>query len=54
MYKVKIALSQETLEQGEYRVPVKLGMTGLAEIVTDEESLLVLLTRKIRQSISLG
>ena len=38
----------------EHRGHIKLGMTGVAEIVTDHESILSLLVRSIRQSISLG
>ena len=54
LYKVKITLAHEALVRGELRGRVKLGMTGLAEIVTDKESILMLLAKKIRQSISLG
>ncbi len=54
LYKVKIALAQEELGRGDRHGQVKLGMTGQAEIVTDRESILMLLLRKIRQSISLG
>ena len=54
LYKVKIMLEQEDLCRGDLRGQVKLGMTGQAEIVTDQESILMLLVRKIRQNISLG
>jgi HlyD family secretion protein len=53
LYTVKVALDQETFGQGKHRAHVKLGMTGLAEIVTDQESFLLLLLRRIGQSISL-
>jgi multidrug resistance efflux pump len=53
IYKAKISLHQEELVRGELRSPVKLGMTGRAEIVTDRESILLLLAKKIRQSVSL-
>ena len=36
------------------RRAVKLGLAGQAEIVTGRESLLALLVKKIRRSISLG
>jgi len=54
VYKVKIALSQNEVGCGEHRGPVKLGMTGQAEIVTGKESILMLLLRRIGQSVSLG
>jgi multidrug efflux pump subunit AcrA (membrane-fusion protein) len=53
-YTVKIQLEDEYVGRGAHRGRIKLGMTGLAEIVTDQESLLSLLVRSIRQSISLG
>ena len=40
--------------RGAYRGQVKLGMAGQVEIVTGRESLLSLLVKKIRQTISLG
>jgi multidrug resistance efflux pump len=54
MYLVRIELEGTTVGRGDLCVEVKLGMTGQAEIITDQESLLVLLLRKIRQTISLG
>lgn len=53
-YIVKIALESEELGRGEHRGQVKLGMAGQAEIVTGGESLLALLVKQIRQTISLG
>jgi len=53
MYRVTVTLSQDEIGRGEHRGRVKLGMTGQAEIVTGSESILVLLLKKIRQSISL-
>ena len=44
----------EEIGHGEYRVRVKLGMAGQADIVIGEETLLALLGKKIRQTISLG
>ena len=40
--------------RGAWHGRVKLGMAGQAEIVTERESLLRLLLRRIRQSMSLG
>jgi len=40
--------------RGVFRGRVKLGMGGLAEIVTGRESLLSILVKQIRRSISLG
>jgi hypothetical protein len=40
--------------RGELRGLVRLGMTGQTEIITGRESLLSLLFRQIRQTISLG
>jgi multidrug resistance efflux pump len=54
IYVVKVALEGNELGRGEYRGQVKLGMTGQAEIVTGQESLLSLLVKKVRQTISLG
>ncbi|MEE8452837.1 MAG: HlyD family efflux transporter periplasmic adaptor subunit [Thermoguttaceae bacterium] len=54
VYKVEITLSQDEVGRDEHHGPVRLGMTGQAEIVTDRESILTLLLRRIRQSISLG
>jgi multidrug efflux pump subunit AcrA (membrane-fusion protein) len=53
-YLVRIELSGDEVGCGDLRGRVKLGMSGQAEIITDRESLLSLLVRKIRQSISLG
>jgi adhesin transport system membrane fusion protein len=54
VYVVKIAVSRAELGRGAYRGRVKLGMAGQAEIVTGRESLLSLLAKRIRQTISLG
>lgn len=53
-YLVKIALSGDEIGRDQFKGKVKLGMAGRVEIVTDQESLLSLLVRRIRQSISLG
>jgi multidrug resistance efflux pump len=53
-YLVKVELTASELRRGDQRGPLKLGLTGQAEIVTGRESLLSLLVRKIRRSISLG
>jgi multidrug resistance efflux pump len=53
-YIVKIELHKDEVGRGDLRGRVKLGMAGQAEIITDRESLLVLLLKKLRQTISLG
>jgi multidrug resistance efflux pump len=53
-YIVKVEVNATEVGRGELRGPLKLGLTGQAEIVTGQESLLSLLTRKIRRTISLG
>jgi multidrug resistance efflux pump len=53
-FTVKIAIDSEQVVRREHRGHIKLGMTGVAVIVTDHESILSLLVRSIRQSISLG
>jgi multidrug resistance efflux pump len=53
-YSVKIAIDGEQVVRREHRGHIKLGMAGVAEIVTDRESILSLLVRSIRRSISLG
>jgi HlyD family secretion protein len=52
-YLVRVKVDGESVGHGELTGQVKLGMAGQAEIVTGEESLLRLLLKKIRQSISL-
>jgi HlyD family secretion protein len=52
-YQVKVALEQAELRRGDLRGPVKLGMAGRAEILTERRSLLSLLGKQIRRSISL-
>ena len=53
-YLVRIALAGDEVGRGDLRGRVKLGMAGQAEIVTSQESLLALLVKKLRQTISLG
>jgi multidrug resistance efflux pump len=53
-YTVRITLVGETIGRGELEGRIKLGMSGQAEIITDRESLLALLSRHVRRSISLG
>jgi HlyD family type I secretion membrane fusion protein len=52
-YTVKIELHGEEVGRGELRGRVTLGMAGRAEIVTESRSLLALLVKKVRQTISL-
>jgi multidrug resistance efflux pump len=53
-YVVKIEVAGQEVRRGDHRGPLKLGLTGQAEIITGRESLLSLLVRKIRRTISLG
>jgi HlyD family secretion protein len=53
-YLVRIELHAQEVGRGELRGPVKLGLGGTAEIVTGRESLLAILVKRIRQTISLG
>ena len=54
VYTVKIATPRGEVGRGAYRGRVKLGMAGQAEIITGRESLLMLLVKRIRKTISLG
>jgi hypothetical protein len=49
----KVELAGDELGRGDLRGRVKLGMTGQADIVTGQESLLTLLVKTVRQTISL-
>jgi len=54
VFTMKVALEGDEVGRNELRGKPKLGMTGQAEIVTGQESLLGLLVKKVRQTISLG
>ena len=54
VYLVRVEVDGDEVGRGDVRARVKLGMAGQAEIVTGHESVLSLLVRKVRQSISLG
>lgn len=54
VYKIKITLDTYELRRNANQGYVKLGMTGKAEIVTDRESILVILLRKMNRKISLS
>src|SRR5262249_26979235 len=54
IYTVRIALEREFIGRGELRGQIKLGMAGQVEVLTRRESLLALLVKRIRQTISLG
>jgi len=54
MYLVRLDVAGDRVARGELTGLLKLGMTGQAEIVTAHESLLSILLRRIRSSISLG
>ena len=53
-YTVRIELASDSLGRGEFHGQVKLGMTGHADIVTGHQSLISILVKRMRQSISLG
>jgi HlyD family secretion protein len=53
-YLVRIELHGDAVGRGQKRGDVKLGLGGVAEIVTDRESLLMVFLKKMRQTISLG
>jgi adhesin transport system membrane fusion protein len=50
-YRVRIDLRGKQLSRGDLVGQVKLGMAGVAEIVTDRDSLLAVLMRQIRKTI---
>lgn len=54
VYVVRVRLTGRELRRGELRGAIKLGMAGTVEIVTDRQSVLMVLVRRIRSSISLG
>lgn len=54
VYKVRIALPRLQVSQGPHCGDIKLGMTGRAQIVTDQESVLMIFVRRIRRRISFG
>jgi len=53
-YLVRVELHGDELSRNEWRGQVKLGLGGTAEIVTGQESLLAILLKKIRRTISLS
>ncbi len=53
-YLVRIALDGDEVGRGEFVGKVKLGMAGQVEVITEQESLLFILVKKIRKTISLG
>jgi multidrug resistance efflux pump len=53
-YTVKVELHGYEVGRGALRGRAKLGMDGRAEIVTESRSVLALLVKKVRQTISLG
>jgi adhesin transport system membrane fusion protein len=53
-FKVRVTLAGERIGRGKFTGAVKLGMTGQVEIITDRRTVLTVLLRRIRSSISLG
>jgi HlyD family secretion protein len=54
VYLVKVMVEENEIGRGDYHGAIKLGMAGQAEIITEQERLLMVLLRTIRQSISLS
>jgi multidrug resistance efflux pump len=52
-YLVRVQVNGDTVGRGDLVGQVKLGMAGQAEVVTGEESVLALLFKRIRQSVTL-
>ncbi|MBX9791095.1 MAG: HlyD family secretion protein [Pirellulales bacterium] len=53
-YRVRVSLAGDQVGKGLYQGAVKLGMAGKVEIVTDRRTILSILFKRIRSSISLG
>ena len=53
-YRVRVTLAGDQVGKGLYHGTVKLGMAGRVEIVTDRRTILSILLKRIRSSISLG
>ena len=53
VYSIRVKLDQQSLSGKGVVVPLKLGMTGLGEVITERASLLTLLLRKVKHTISL-
>jgi hemolysin D len=53
-YLVRISLAASEVSRGKLRGEVKLGLGGVAEIVTARESILSIFLKKIQRTISLG
>jgi multidrug resistance efflux pump len=53
-YLVRIKLENDRFGRGELHGAVKLGLGGTAEIVTERQSLLMILVKRLRGTISLG
>jgi multidrug efflux pump subunit AcrA (membrane-fusion protein) len=52
-YTARLRLDQKEIRRGQLHGQIKLGMTGQAEIITDRESILSILLRGVRRTISL-
>jgi multidrug resistance efflux pump len=52
-YALRVAIENPTLRRDGTLVPMKLGMTGIGEVVVERDSLLSLLLKKVRHTISL-
>ncbi|MEZ6101783.1 MAG: HlyD family efflux transporter periplasmic adaptor subunit [Pirellulaceae bacterium] len=54
VYRVTISLPHDEVGHGATRGKIKLGMTGRAEIVTGNETILMIFVKKMREAISLS
>jgi multidrug resistance efflux pump len=52
-YLVRVRMIGDVIGHGEFTGQIKLGMTGHAEVVTGEETILTIFTKRIRQAFSL-
>lgn len=54
VYKVRIRLLRDYVMQHQLRGDVKLGLSGQVEVITDRQTVLSILLKRIRSSLSLG
>lgn len=54
IFVVRIGLAGRELMRGDLRGQIKLGMTGRVEVVTDRQTVLQIIVKRIRSAVSLG
>jgi hemolysin D len=52
-YRIKITLPQDELQRGTAKGKIKLGMTGVTEIITDEDTIFAIVLRKLRNKVAI-